>query len=117
MQNQYNDNEDNFQKNQLNKKRFKNYTGKDNEEKPNELIEGQKESQQKKFKKIDNAIKDLDIKIDIKSKSVDQLISKMNLLSLNEKNLNNFQIEQKRKKEKKTKKKKHILLKEKRSQI
>ena len=101
MQNQYNDNEDNFQKNQLNKKRFKNYTGKDNEEKPNELIEGQKESQQKKFKKIDNAIKDLDIKIDIKSKSVDQLISKMNLLSLNEKNLNNFQIEQKRKKENK----------------
>ena len=33
MTNQYNDNEDNYAKNPLNKKRFKNSTWKDNEEK------------------------------------------------------------------------------------
>lgn len=110
MQNQYNDNEEDFPKNKLNKKRFKKYTGKDNEEKFNEQIETQAESQLKKFKKIDKAFKDIVIKINIRSKSVDQLISKLNQLSLNEKILKNYH-EQKRNNEHKTKNKKTYIIK------
>ena len=102
MISQYNDNEDNFAKKHLNKKKFEKSTEKDNEEKKFQLIKPQIESEQYKFKKIDIAIKDLVIKRKIKSKSVVKLITKMNLLSLKEKILKNFHIEQKRNNENKT---------------
>ena len=106
MINQYNDKEDNFEKNQLNKKRYKKSTEKDNEKINYNLIETQIETEHDKFKKVDNAFKELVIKGKIKSKSVDQLITKMNLLCLNEKILKNLHLEQKGNKENKSKLKK-----------
>ena len=103
MTNQYNDNEDNFAKNPLNKKTFKKSAKKDKEEKTNEMIDAEILSKQNKFKIINNAIKDLVIKTKIKSKSVDHLITKMSLLSLTEKILNKLPIEQNINNEKKKK--------------